>query len=307
VALQAKATDISSTEKQLDTEITALSRRAVRAFPDAQYAQVGQQWVEVSRFEETGQATIEGNEIVVHSANCSLKFPFQVADLRVVDQQTVAYVPGEIIHITNTQQGELYERITDRRKRIKTLDSLITEDETFSEKDSESTEKLTVEKAASEIQSEETSINVNASVSGTYGVVTAGLDAGYSNTQSAQSADSSAHSYARELVQKAVERVSNRVRSERKTQTLEEFRERLLKQKVMQYSFGMIVGKKLRLKHSFERNSELMEMPQEVWIKIGKELIGEYQQNNRKFTPWIKQVNAISGLMSSLQFGMDQG
>jgi predicted acylesterase/phospholipase RssA len=81
----------------------------------------------------------------------------------------------------------------------------------------------------------------------------------------------------------------------------------LFKQKVLQYSFGMIVGKKLRLKRSFARNTDLMEMPQEVWIKIGKELIEEYRQNKRRFTPWNRQVNAISGLMSSLQFGMDQG
>ena len=80
-----------------------------------------------------------------------------------------------------------------------------------------------------------------------------------------------------------------------------------LKQKVLQYSFGMIVGKKLRLKRSFARNIDLMEWPREVWIKIGKELIEEYRQTKRRFTPWNRQVNAISGLMSSLQFGMDQG
>jgi hypothetical protein len=227
VQLEAKAAQIRTAEAQINAQITALSAQAVHAFPDSSYAQVGQQWVEVSRFEESGPATIEGNEIVVHSANCSLKFPFQVADLRVVEQQPVAYVADEIVHIHNTQQGELHERVTTRRTETKTIETLITEEETFREKDNQSSATSTIEKAASEIQAEETSISVNASVSGTYGVVTAGLDAGYSNTQSAQSANSSAQSYAKQIVERAVERVSNRVRSERRRETLEQFEERI--------------------------------------------------------------------------------
>jgi hypothetical protein len=225
--LETKATQTRTTEEQIDAEITALSAQAVRAFPETKYAQVGQQWVEVSRFEESGPATIEGNAIAVHSANCTLKFPFQVADLRVVEQQPVAYVPDEIVHIHNTQQGELHERVTTRRTETRIIESLITEAETFSERDNQSSETRPIEKAASEIQAEETSISVNASVSGTYGVVTAGLDAGYSNTQSAQSANSTAQSYAKQIVERAVERVSNRVRSERRRETLEQFEEQI--------------------------------------------------------------------------------
>src|SRR5262249_25821743 len=131
----------------------------------------------------------------------------------------------EIAHINNTEQGGLYERVTRRLKRVETFESLLTEDETFKESDTQSTDKFTLEKAASEVQSEQTAVNVNASVSGTYGVVTASLDAGYSSSQSAQNANSASQSYAREIVQKVVDRAGSKIRKERSLKTLEEFEE----------------------------------------------------------------------------------
>ncbi len=68
----------------------------------------------------------------------------------------------------------------------------------------------------------------------------------------------------------------------------------------------------LKLKKAFERvkadeQNNLENLSEVVWIKICKELIEEYKLTKKGFTPWNKQVNAISALMSSLQFGMDQG
>src|SRR5262249_35035518 len=177
--LEAKATAIKSSAEQLNSQLADLSRQVLEQAPKVKYTRIGDQWVNVARFDQTGTSTIEGDSIVVHSANCSLKFPFQVADLRVVETHPVGYVPEEIAHINNTQQGGLYERVTRRLKRVETFESLLTEDETFKESDTQSTDKFTLEKAASEVQSEQTAVNVNASVSGTYGVVTASLDAGY--------------------------------------------------------------------------------------------------------------------------------
>ena len=36
-------------------------------------------------------------------------------------------------------------------------------------------------------------------------------------------------------------------------------------------------------------------------------IVDEYKLSRKGFTPWNKQVNVLSGLMGSLQFGMDQG
>src|SRR6266850_477344 len=223
--LEVEAAAIRSSEKQLHSQLSELSRQVLEGLPEVKYVRIGDQWLDAGRFEETGTATVEEDSIVVHSANCSLKFPFQVADLRVVEQHTVGYIPAEIAHINNTQQGELHEKVTRRLKRVETFESLITEDETFKETDTQSTDKFTLEKAASEVQSEETAINVNANVSGTYGVVTASVDAGYSNSQSTENANSTSQSYAKEIVQRVVERASNKIRTERSLKTLEEFEE----------------------------------------------------------------------------------
>jgi len=81
----------------------------------------------------------------------------------------------------------------------------------------------------------------------------------------------------------------------------------VIKEKIAQLGFSTLLFKKLQLKKAYGRNAELAGMPKEVWIKIGKELIEEYQQTMRGFTPWNKQVNVVAGLVNSLQFGFDQG
>lgn len=216
---------LRESEREINARLVELNNRAFRQIPEARYAFIGERWVNVRGFDETRPPKIEGDSIMVYSHGCYLKFPFQVADLRVVEQQSVGYLPAEIAHINNTQQGELHEKITRRLKRVETFESLITEDETFKETDTQSTEKFTLEKAASEIHAEEMSANVNTSVSGTYGVVTASLDAGVAASQSSQNANSTAQSYAKEIVQRVIDRVSNKVRKERSLKTLEEFEE----------------------------------------------------------------------------------
>lgn len=216
---------LRESEREINARLVELNNRAFQQIPATKYAFIGERWVDIRGFDETRPPKIEGDSIMVYSHGCYLKFPFQVADLRVVEQQSVGYLPAEIAHINNTQQGELHEKVTRRLKRIETFESLITEDETFRETDTQSTEKFTLEKAASEIHAEEMSANVNTSVSGTYGVVTASLDAGFSASQSSQNANSAAQSYAKEIVQRVVDRVSNKVRKERSLKTLEEFEE----------------------------------------------------------------------------------
>lgn len=216
---------LQESEGEINARLVELNNRAFQQIPEVRYAFIGDRWVDVRGFDETRPPKIEGDSIMVYSHGCYLKFPFQVADLRVVEQQSVGYLPAEIAHINNTQQGELHEKITRRLKRVETFESLITEDETFRETDTQSTEKFTLEKAASEIHAEEMSASVNTSVSGTYGVVTASLDAGVSASQSSQNANSAAQSYAKEIVQRVVDRVSNKVRRERSLKTLEEFEE----------------------------------------------------------------------------------
>ena len=217
---------LDKSEKDINLQITALNKEAFQLFPHAEFVYVGERYVDISRCEPK-PPIIEDDAILVYSDGCYLKFPFQIADLKVVEQKTVAYVPDEIIHINNTQSGEKQKKVTTRLKRVETYESLITEDEVTKETDIRSTETHVIGKAASEVQSEETSVNVNASASGTYGVVTASLDAGFSHTESAQNANSSSQSYAKEMVQKVVDRANHKVRSEKNVNTFEQFEERV--------------------------------------------------------------------------------
>jgi hypothetical protein len=223
--LLATAEQQQATEREISDKLVELNRQALEMIPDVRYAKVGDRWVNVSGFDETRPPIIEGDTLLVFSHGCYLKFPFKVADLHVIEQETVGYRPGEIAHINNTQPDESYERITERLERIETFESLLEVDETLRETDSTSVEKQTVEKAASEVQSEEMALNVNTSVSGTYGVVTASLDAGFSTSQSSQNANSSSQTYAQEIMRRVVDSVSRKVQKQQSRTTLNEFRE----------------------------------------------------------------------------------
>ena len=80
--------------------------------------------------------------------------------------QTVGYLPAEIAHINNTQRGEKNTRVTRRLKRVESFESLIQENELTKETDTQSTERLSIENEAYQVQQEENSWNVGASVSG---------------------------------------------------------------------------------------------------------------------------------------------
>ena len=79
------------------------------------------------------------------------------------------------------------------------------------------------------------------------------------------------------------------------------------------FTFIKKVKKDLYLKKAFNRISKeetlddkLLSLSEEVWIKICKELVDEYKLSKKGYTPWNKQVFAVSGLIDSLQFGFDQ-
>ena len=219
--------ELFNIEQLIIAKLEELYREFYGLTPSETYTYIGESWVDTSKFESTFNSNKDSNEnsISVNMGGCQLKFPIQIADLRVVEHQTVGYLPGEIAHINNTQPGEKNTKVTRRLKKIDSYESLINEQEVFKETDTQSTDKFSVEKTASQVQTEEESVNVNASVSAKYGPVKASVDAGYSNTNSTTNSNSSANSYAKEVVQRVVDRVSSKVKTERSSRTVEEFEE----------------------------------------------------------------------------------
>jgi hypothetical protein len=225
--LTATAGRLQESAAELDLRLRVLNRELILSTPRVRYALVGARWLALHEPAIPPPPKFEDGAILVHAHGCWLKFPFQVADVRLIKQRNVGYVPEAIVHIHNTQKGELHKRVTTRVRSVETEESLLMENETLHETDSRSAETNAFQRAASEVQAEETSISVNASVSGTYGVVTASVDAGFSHSQSSQSANSSAQSYAREIVERVVDRVTSRVRKERRERIFESFTEQV--------------------------------------------------------------------------------
>jgi hypothetical protein len=215
-----KESTISKIPITIESEeaLTTMPRTYVRALHGAWYdAEIIGNYIDVN--------LLTGSSIMMYSDGCHTKIPFQIADLKVVEIETVGYLPKEIAHIHNVQGNEKHTKSTRRLKRIETFDSFISENEIIKETDTQSTEKFSIEREAAQVREEENSVNVNASLSASYGVARATLDAGFQNTQSQQTANATSEAYAKEVVQKVIDRVSNKVRTERSLKTIEEFEE----------------------------------------------------------------------------------
>ena len=72
-------------------------------------------------------------------------------------------------------------------------------------------------------------------------------------------------------------------------------------------SFGRRVFKSRAIRKAYERNKAFTSLTEQVWIKVCKELVSEFKQTKGGFTPWNRQVNVVTALSDSLQFGFDQG
>ena len=226
-ALEVTEITVEAAEKKIDAMQKKLYKQTDKLVPGRTYSLIGQGWKEITAIVNPGFVVEDeiGTSITVHTQGCHLKYPVQVADLRVVEQQTVGYLPAEIAHIDNTQRGEKNTRVTRRLKKVETYESFIQENELTKETDTQSTERFGIENEAYEVQQEESAWNVNASVSASYGPVSATVNSGYSSGSEELSGNNSSQQYAKEIFTRIIDRVSNRIRVERSVLTVEEFEE----------------------------------------------------------------------------------
>lgn len=219
--------EIEEAEKRIDKYLNEIFRKADKIVPGKTFSLIGKDWKDITPIVNPTYVIEDENasSVMVYSQGCYLKYPIQVADLRVIEQQTVGYIPAEIAHINNTQRGEKNTRVTRRLKRIESFESLIQENEITKETDTQSTERFSVENEAYQVQQEENSWNLNASVSAKYGPINATVNGGYSSSSSETSGNSSSQQYAKEIFTRVLDRVSNRIRVERSVMSIEEFEE----------------------------------------------------------------------------------
>jgi predicted acylesterase/phospholipase RssA len=77
--------------------------------------------------------------------------------------------------------------------------------------------------------------------------------------------------------------------------------------KTAHLTFASRIFRSRKIRQAFENNKGFTALKNEAWVKISKELVSEYKETKHGFTPWNRQLNAVAGLMTSLQFGLDQG
>ncbi|MDR2147701.1 MAG: hypothetical protein LBE91_14705 [Tannerella sp.] len=225
--LNSKLFTLEEAENSVSEKMKNINNQLRTLVETEKYSLIGSKWVNVSSFEHAYFGIKRPYSIFTHGNECNLKFPYQVADLRVVETETVGYLPGEIAHINNTQAGAKNIRETRRLKRLESFESFITDEETFRETDTQSTEKFSLENVSSDIQSKANEISVYASASGSFGPVSSSIDAGFSNSSSSINSSVVAQKEAKEVFERVVDRVSKRVRGERSTMTIEEFEEKV--------------------------------------------------------------------------------
>ncbi len=211
----------------IEIETKKISNKLKTLIKEDKFVLLGTNWINVTDFQRGYLPSDKGNAIYTEENGCDLKFPYQIADLRVVETETVGYLPDEIAHINNTQKGEKQIRETRRLTRVESTESFLTDEEVSRETDSQSTEKYSIENVSSQIQSKANEVSVYASASANFGPVSTGVDAGFSNSSSTVNSSIVAQKEAKETFQRVVDRVSRRVKTERSTTTIEEFEEKV--------------------------------------------------------------------------------
>lgn len=211
----------------LEREMKKITNQLKTLIKEESYVLFGTNWVNVTNFQHAYRPNDKGNHLHTEVNDCNLKFPYQIGDLRVVETESVGYLPDEIAHVNNTQKGEKQIRETRRLNRLETTESFLTDDMVFRETDSQSTEKFSLEKVSSEIQAKANEVSVYGSASSQFGPVSASVDAGFSNSSSTVNSSVVAQKEAKETFQRVVDQVSRRVKVERSTVTIEEFEEKV--------------------------------------------------------------------------------
>jgi hypothetical protein len=138
-----------------------------------------------------------------------------VGDLLLTELQSTSYAYGDIAHVENVLAGETRERNFNKVRSSESDVLSISETESITEKDSQSTQRFELEKASQSSLKETLDINAGASVSGQYGPVSAQASFGIGSMTARESSQNQSTKLAQEVVSKA----SSKVRQLTSTQT----------------------------------------------------------------------------------------
>ena len=130
-----------------------------------------------------------------------------IGDLLMTELVGSAYAYGDIAHIENIMAGELRERSFRKSSSTETDLFQMTETEATTETDTQSTQRFELEKASEATLNESLNLDAGASISGTYGPVTAQASFGLASTTSREQSQKQSSKFAQEVVSKATQKV----------------------------------------------------------------------------------------------------
>lgn len=140
-----------------------------------------------------------------------------IGDLLLTQQQLVKYDAGEVAHVEAVMQGLDKERVHRRLNRTETFSSFTRESTNETERETQTTERFSMEKETANAVQQNFQIDAGVNVSANYGVtnVVSSLDASYGYSQ--QQSQATATSFSRDVTERALFRVKELVRE---TQTV---------------------------------------------------------------------------------------
>lgn len=151
--------------------------------------------------------------------------PLGIGDLLVVEQELVKYVAGEVAHIENIMGSEHKKRVHSRLTESEEIIVEESEIEEESERDLQTTERFELQKESQQTIESDMKVHAGASVTASYGVVTASVTGDFSFSESTSETNKSASNYAKEIVNRSVARYREKMRTERTRRSLERIEE----------------------------------------------------------------------------------
>jgi hypothetical protein len=153
--------------------------------------------------------------------------PIGVKDYLSVKQELLKYAEGEIAHVENIMATEIKRRTHRDFSRSEITTTSESSSETEEMRDTQSTERFSVQSEASKLNQEQNQQEMN--FGGSYtspeslaGKFTANAAVGFSSSNSQQEASSNGTSYAKDIVERAVNRVIEKTRNLRQTSIVRE-------------------------------------------------------------------------------------
>lgn len=151
--------------------------------------------------------------------------PLGIGDLKVVKQQLISYVAGEVAHIENVLEGEAKKRTHRRLDRTEVTIFEADEETRESERDNQTTDRFELKSEASKTVKEDEELKAGVKVTGKYGPVEVTATGDFAHKSAKEESSKSSSNYAKEVVSKSVDKVQIKTRDERTTKTITEIEE----------------------------------------------------------------------------------